>query len=383
MSSKQTSEVIKLNEFDPSKLDTKGIDKSAKYTSQRQNKAFISYNQGDKSSQLKWATKKFEIVSFGVPRDKKDAVKKEGEEMNSNVLRIPEDTKQQALQELFEFHRQLDKWMVDNKEKIVGKENANRYEFMPAIREPADPLAGNDTVPKQPGQVGQSELPRYNSVKYDFDTEFGTNTFKTTFRKMENGSSVPFLVASTDELRNNIPFKSVVRLVASLNKVWISKSPNAATRKYQYGYKVKINLLEVLETPVRTNQVNYTAFSFDDDNETPQNSAVAEAPVPTTATVAPVAPVAKTPKPKASAAPAPPVVQQQTKSSKSKAPSVTHTSSGEDEDADDADNADGDDDDADDTQDDADASSDKPPTPPPVPTPAKGKKQGSASSKRA
>src|SRR5207249_2864946 len=99
------------------------------------------------------------LVQYGIPQmtDKtKDWI---ATDKDREYFRVPDDPEQDACKALFKMLREVDAWVLKNKDVIFGAE-ASKYTYSPIVKEPNQ---GENPDPSKPARM------KFCKVKFDTD----------------------------------------------------------------------------------------------------------------------------------------------------------------------------------------------------------------------
>lgn len=174
---------------------------------------------------------------------------------------------------------ELDNVVTTKFAPLFFKNKISKYQYTSIVREPnlceSDEEDDEETKNKK---VKKNES-RMKYFKAKFDVDFKTKAMKTLFyRKLSSEESAEvgkkreqIFIKTMTEASDFVKFGSNVKLIVSVNKLWVSTTPNDSG-KYTYGVGLKILQIEVESSkPTNiTNSFGQDAFlSEESDDDAP------------------------------------------------------------------------------------------------------------------
>jgi len=227
------------------------------------------FKEGGKPEELIVLTKEISMVSGGIPKNTIN--QKTGEpfyksEKERSFLKLPVDDKQSACLELKNVVDSIDKYMEDNKDKVLAgieKKKRAEYKYSPLRKVPSDEVKEKST----------STL--YDTVKAVFDYKRECDSKKddegtlklVVIVKQPNGKMEMMEVEKLTDVEKYVTYECKLKCAICISHLWVTKSKilNVA---YMYGIKVKCVQIIITE-PGRGNKKNrsYSASLFDEDED--------------------------------------------------------------------------------------------------------------------
>jgi len=240
------------------------------------------YSKDGKPSQLCLRTDEVQLVTYGIPSLGQYAKTDKDRE----YIKFPFDKSQKSSSELFSVFSALDKWAVDNKDKIInGKiaKFAHMYEYQPIVRTPTESMSLDDE------DDGKDKKEKMSYAKIKIDTDYESGDVKTVVYLREGSTPVKQNVKTITDLAELMPWRSKIRCVISCNKIWISRNPGSDGKR-RYGLSFKVNQIEITEKAASGGaslKNDFSIYAFDDEVEIEKADAPAKAPVETKPEVKP------------------------------------------------------------------------------------------------
>lgn len=290
--------MIKCDDFNPTKLSFTELDTTNEKTKAlNQFMVYSRYNYGKDDSPvtngLVIKTDPIKFTQYGIPKSSVYAK----EDKDRSYIKLPWDPTQDSCNKIFKMFEKIDKYMIDNKEKLFSgplKKFIKIFEYTPIVRTPQEPITLDDDEEnndKKKDEV-KPKTERFQYAKIKLNTIYETGAISTyIFSRDEAGVPVEKKVGCVDDLLNEMPWMSTAQFAISLSKAWFSKSADKSGKR-NYGVTFKCQQIDVIERPakgasssLKTDFKNYAFDDSDDEEIKPIESKSAPAPTPAPAPV--------------------------------------------------------------------------------------------------
>lgn len=259
------AEKYKLNKFDAKKFTVKKSNLNG-----MQDMWWLTY---DGKIGLTWEMPWYKITSGGIKKFTEEGVKTNypvTKDTDREYMHIGLDPEQESLMELRKFAEKLQEWFLsdEGKEKIFGK-RADKYLGNPLFTD--DPPEFEDEE-GNPIPYKGTWIPK---IRFSFDVdgkqnkdEVDSRTLKTIVVCKEDGRRVTQKKCKTmTDLAERVRYMSEVRVVFKISHIWAKKQANAATKKKEYGCKLKIMYIEYKPNNTVAEAPKAADFVFDDSDD--------------------------------------------------------------------------------------------------------------------
>ena len=235
---------------------------------------FGRYNHGKESSpdqkQLVFRTGPLKLVTYGIPPLGTYAKT----DKDRSYVKIPYDTSQESLVNLFKMFEELDTWALKNKDKFfTGKLSkfSKLYDYTPIVRKPQEIIAIDDDDDATKPTSNFSDRPMYAKIK--ISTDWKTGDVDTIVFLREDGNPVKQEVKTITDVASLITWQSIIQMICSCTKLWFGKSADKTGRR-QYGIGFKILQCEVIEklSGGPKTKSDFTTYAFDDNMKVEEKS---------------------------------------------------------------------------------------------------------------
>jgi hypothetical protein len=290
---------LTFTELDDKKKDGKGNDKfeSPQFT------MFSRYNYPNNGEgQMIFQTPPITLTHHGMVKLNEKNKKYYPTDRSRAFIKVPLDLAQDGGRKLNTFLEQVDERVEELKPKIFGKKAKLYNKYVGSIREPrnedeeegsdaeSDAESDEDSKKKskdKKGSQGKADEPKPNFCKMKLNLTYPEGDICTLIYVRttdENGKIKrdPVKVNSVDELIEYVRWKSTIRLLVSVSKMWAFKQKDDnGNRKFGLGYKIlQIEVEPRLETNSTSEYLHNCAFvdsdaednSNDDDSSEENNS---------------------------------------------------------------------------------------------------------------
>lgn len=279
----------------PSEFNIKNYSLKAFQTNSKKKDLYISfpnYKQKSGNSGLTFQTGWIELNHFGIPSaeyvktDEERAILKaplyeeDSGELIEMLTKIDTHTKN-------EFVKLLSGDVIDSN-LIKNYKQPEKMSYCGLVREPH--VEVNNQENQDDAEEQKPTKPKYIKAKFDIDygEESATTKKKSSQIKIKTGVFVRMPdpnnptktiverkpLTNINAIADLVTFKSKVRMVISVSKLWLMKATDLA-RKYKYGYTVIIKQIEVEpREATKAIQPNFEQYVFrdNDDNNTVNNN---------------------------------------------------------------------------------------------------------------
>jgi len=266
MSRRQQQLFIQAKDFEQSRFGVSPID-----TDKGNKNQYLAYSRyrypnlkSDRIPNFKFATGWIEMNQYGLPPPPGENSYTESEEARDH-MRIPIDPDQEACVELGEMLRSMDEFVATNDAlhtilstlpKYAGKPKnlakaTKKYMLVPSYRKPKG--ADDDDSDEEEEEGNTDKKSKHDFCKMKIDRDWNTKNFTVTVFTGESEADFEpktfaakkVVCRNATELNEYVNYCCKVRLVVSVNKVWVSKS-TGETGMYKYGLGMKIVQMQVI-----------------------------------------------------------------------------------------------------------------------------------------
>lgn len=272
-------QVIKFKNFDSESLDFSPLNKD----NQKQNISYVNYIDRVKNVKTKpiFQVSKFELNSYGIPSlydpDDPKSLDYYKDDASREFIKIGWDTNQDALNDFFQFLEKIDE-LADTdqfRRKIFGNKNLSKYKYIPCVKTPAemddddDDEEGDDKKKKKNKTDEKEKKPKLKYAKLRFNIQYvkeGKNTKhvnSTKLVKIIDGKRENINADTITEIADQITYKSTLRFIFAISKLWSAKAPNKGSLDYGIGFKI----MKIEYTPGIKSSMNGDLMEFDDSEE--------------------------------------------------------------------------------------------------------------------
>ena len=261
--------MIETSEFDVKNFSNTEIDYDNEFNkTAKQFTCFGRYNYKTKktpvSGNLTVYSKPFVLSYYGITPKKY-----EPDDTKRQHITIPYDESQKECVEMFKVFEKLDEWAEQNKEKILGTKLAkfaSKYEYSPIVKTPQviDLDDDDDKASKS-----KDNKPRPKKAKLKFDVKYGATDINTALYVDDNGVPVKQASKTIADFEKFVTFGSTIRVIFSVSKIWIMKSPMKAGELKKFGLGIKLNQIEVCKKGAGDMKADFESYAFPqrfDDN---------------------------------------------------------------------------------------------------------------------
>jgi hypothetical protein len=232
---------------------------------------------GDNKTLLTFQTPAITLEQYGVP-SLGEYIKEDEKREYIKIPFDPNNADAMVLQKVFE---DIDKHVEANRQKLLGKK-CEKYVYSPLSRTPPLPEDDDEDDEDNGKNAKKKSAPKKEKFKYftaKFDKDRATGNIKTlVFLKLKNNPAKKReqqQVKTMTDVANLIPYKSTVRTVIMVGKLWSSTGPDK-TGKYSYGLGLKIKQIEVEQPDGSNNKSDFSVDAFIDDDEDDEDVVVAK-----------------------------------------------------------------------------------------------------------
>ncbi len=263
--------VNNLKQFDINKFKPIKLDEDSTYCKGKQFLSFPQYNYSkslnkEDLSQLVFNTGDIKLTTYGITKIGEYAKT----DSDRQYIKVPLDDSQESCRDLEKFGSDLDDWAENNKKEIFKESKTlekmiDKYEFQKLVKEPN---VEEDKLDKNGKKVFK---PKY--IKFKIDTDYNTKNINSVFflKKVdENGKKTvtKLNVKTMSDLDDYIKWNTTVKIIASVAKMWFSKSADAKTKKRDFGLALKIKQCEITDSGTgKSQQSNFNQYAFGDEGE--------------------------------------------------------------------------------------------------------------------
>ena len=254
--------------FDIENISSTDIDlNDTKFKNGNQYFSFIRYNYGTESSpvnsQLCFKTGEITLTSYGIPGISTYAKT----DKDRSYIKLPFDKVQESCENLFAMFSNLDKWAIENKDKLFSGKMAKfmkLYDYQSIVRTPQEIIA-LDLEDDAPNTATAEKKEKMNYAKIKIDTSYDSGEVITTVFLREDGVPKKQNVATITDMAEIVTWQSTIQFIATCNKIWFSKSAGQDGRR-KYGIGFKLNQIEVTNKSSSNggsakNDFNFYAFN--------------------------------------------------------------------------------------------------------------------------
>lgn len=238
---------VNYKEFDIKKLNFTEIKTDKKFTL-KQYLSFPKYagngfdekDEPLKNEQLYIQSPWFELNSYGL--QKKNDYFPTNE--SRNFLKVGYDSEQQNLMSFKSCLEQIDTHVLANEKSILFPFSSNNNKFI------YNRMVKNSNNEKYP-----------DYTKFKFDVDWNTKEIRTkVFVDKQNQ-----YVKNINDMEKIVTYRSQVRLLFKVSKLWLSKSVDSITKTRKYGLTLKIMQMEVMPNEQRkTILQEFEDYAFSD-----------------------------------------------------------------------------------------------------------------------
>lgn len=272
----QTPNILECPSVDVSGLTFTEIDYNNKYVAS-QGISYVHY----KNNEFYFKTEPIEMVQGGIPEKNEFTEKFYKTDADRQFLNIPFNPADPNSVALFEMLGKIDARVLELKSVFFG-DRADKYTYIPLIREP------NETeLPPGAKPSDKPKVPKMKSCKVKLDVDYATKKLETSFwvTNPETKTPEPATVNTIDEARVLMPWRSKVRFVIKVAKLWCDKVPKKKGQPMEFGIGLKCMQLDVKERPAAGGQAKEAKEAFKHnfafgDSPSPAVSAVANVSQP-------------------------------------------------------------------------------------------------------
>lgn len=244
------------SKFDPKCVTFTALEENSRVTSQKI--AYVRYKTGSSDVMLQIQTPKINLFTYGIPM----LGQYYPDDKSRSFIKLPFDETVDEIKGFYEKLVELDNIMKspEMKRKIFGSDKvAEAYHYQEIVREPENDMEDE----------GATFKPKYMKLK--IDTDYNTGDVKTRIMvKEDSGRKKLDDVKTITDLTKYIRYKSNVRMVVTINKLYATRAKVGDKKKYGLTFKI---LQVECEAPVnKMSQYDTDAFVDDDEDDQPKKS---------------------------------------------------------------------------------------------------------------
>lgn len=268
MSRKQQQQFIQAKDFEQKRFGVSPI--NVDIGNKNQYMAYSRYRYAnlktDRIPNFKFATGWVEMNQYGLPPPPGENSYTQSEEDRDHI-RVPLDVDQEACVELGAMLKSMDETLatddalqtiLSSLPKYAGKPKSlakacKKYMLVPSYRTPKASDEDEESDDEEEGDDKDKKKVKHDFCKMKIDRDWNTKNFTVSLfvgEKEEDFEPKTFsakkvTVRNATELNEYVNFCCKVRLVVSVNKIWVSKS-TGETGMYKYGLGMKIVQMQVI-----------------------------------------------------------------------------------------------------------------------------------------
>lgn len=244
------------SKFDPKCVTFTALEENSRVTSQKI--AYVRYKTGSNDVMLQIQTPKINLFTYGIPM----LGQYYPDDKSRSFIKLPLDETVEELKVFCDKLTELDTIMQSQemKRKIFGSDKiAEAYNYQTIVREPENDME----------EEGATFKPKYMKLK--IDTDYNTGDVKTRIMvKEDSGRKKLDDVKTITDLTKYVRYKSNIRMVVTINKLYATRAKVGDKKKYGLTFKI---LQVECEAPLnKAAQYDMDAFVDDDDDDEPKKS---------------------------------------------------------------------------------------------------------------
>lgn len=236
----------KYSKFDPSNVKFSRVENNEYAKTQKMSFPRYTCNKRGEISVV-IQTPIIQLTQYGIPPLHEDYCKSDDDRQ---YIKIPFDPTQEEVMKLKEIFEEIDKIAGDRDQELILGSKYKKYAYVPIVRKPQEK---DDDSDDEDASASAYTGPRYEYFKAKINMDFKTKLVKTkVFKKLseeeakEKGKKREIIdnIKTITDLVQHITFKSKVKMLVSINKVWAAKSADKSGKK-SYGVGLKVLQIEV------------------------------------------------------------------------------------------------------------------------------------------